>query len=95
MILAAGLCPKIKAGSATEPIVDLKWRGGRQITNLLILPSANSRHFRASTPRCQFGWNGAPGFNRKCAFSRQTLKSVRIANAKDTVEVMLRSLFRK
>src|SRR6266702_5293591 len=93
MTFAAGLCPKIHAGKATEPMVDLRWRGGMQMTNRLIVPSAKSRHFQESNSRCQLDRNAMSGFNSANAFSRNTLKSVRIATGRDTasgtVEVII------
>src|SRR5215469_15581348 len=71
MILAAGLRPNIHAGNATEPIVDLRWRGGMQMANRLVTPSANNRHSSAARIRDELSRHANPRASQRERKSRR------------------------
>jgi hypothetical protein len=42
MIRLVGSCPSRNAGSATEKMIDLRWRGGTVVISRLIFPDITS-----------------------------------------------------
>src|SRR5262245_53500618 len=61
MMRLVGSSPSRKAGSATEKMMDLRWRGGTVVISRLIFPSITSSAAYVMASICQFGRKTSPG----------------------------------
>src|SRR5262249_44467038 len=61
MMRLVGSSPSRNAGSATEKMMDLRWRGGTVVISRLIFPLITSSAAYVMASICQFGRNRSPG----------------------------------
>src|SRR4029077_20680128 len=75
MIRLVGSRPSRKAGSATEKMIDLRWRGGTVVISRLTFPSITRSAAYVIALMCQFARNTSPGETVSNTFITKARKS--------------------